>query len=1328
MVAFELGTAATAAIDATAARLGVTVPTVMHAAWGYLLARYNDATEVVFGSVVSGRTPELPGIERMVGNFINTIPVQAVIRPEMTVAELLARMHLDAAAAEPHHHAALTRVQAASPLKHDVFGTLVSFANYPVDRGEPSADEAGALGFVVESFSHSEQTHYDVDAQFIPGPNLRVRITFKSEAYERDQIDALAGHFRTIVAALSADEHATLGSVDLLSPAERARLLGNAGIAGIAGLKSRTTYPHVLDPGANDSRATGGLAEAFERQARAEPDRLAVVAGDERLTYRALHDRATQLAQRLAAVCPLQPDDRVGLLLDRGAGLPVGILAALETGGCYVPLEPTLPPERLRYILANAGCRLVLACASTVDRARACTAVPVVDLDEAAAAGLKPRHYEPGDAGGSEKPFPGGPHTVDRSGGALAPPGAVGDSLAYVIYTSGSTGQPKGVMIEQQSVLNLVDGLRAHVYDRYSGPLRVALVASYGFDASVQQIFAALLLGHTLVIADDTTKRDGAAMNRFLVEHDVDIFDGTPTLLQIMANAEGFDVLRRRARHALIGGEALPAALMRQVVGGGEGLVVSNVYGPTECCVDATACLIDHAPAATAATVSIGKPLANVRVLVLDSMGHLAPVGARGELCIAGPGVGRGYVGDEDLTAAKFVTSPLLGGARLYRTADAARWLPDGTLECFGRLDDQVKVRGFRIELGEIEHHLVRHPAVAQAAAVVVCGTQGEDELHASLVLAAPVGVDALRAHLGESLPDALIPSRFFEAKDLPRTSSGKLDRRALVERGLGDAIEIGSDFATPSSPVEQLIADVWQAVLDHPRVGIDDNYFSLGGDSIKAIQIVSRLLRQNLRVELRDLFRYRTIRSLAPHAVRVDRPVPPRDEATLTTAPLMPAQARFFAEHTVEPGRFQHAVLLDAETRLDPAVVADAFATLRDRHDSLRLTFDPPAQYAAAPGGPPPDVVQFDLRGREDAGSALQDHAATLQASVDLSTGPLFRLAIFRQDERDRLLVVVHHLAIDVVSWRVLIEELEAIVRGAALPTLTHSFLRCAAEIARAAGSGEVTGEREYWDATDARILQGDHRAERARYRDQERALATLPPEETAWLLTSVNQAYTTTTEDILLAALARALHAQMGRVETPLTLEHHGRDTGIAGLDASRTVGWFTSLFPFVLAIDPARDLAFHIKATKEAVRAIPHRGMRYGLLRYGSNANGPASRLPRPDVSFNYLGQIDREAAGAAFRLAAEPIGGGVSPDAECLAEMEISGLVAGGRLQLSIAYNRLRFGAEAMQALATAWRTEIAAAIEHCRHRTGTELTPADLTYSGLSVDELEDMFS
>ena len=458
------------------------------------------------------------------------------------------------------------------------------------------------------------------------------------------------------------------------------------------------------------------------------------------------------------------------------------------------------------------------------------------------------------------------------------------------------------------------------------------------------------------------------------------------------------------------------------------------------------------------------------------------------------------------------------------------------------------------------------------------------------------------------------------------------------------------------------------------------------------------------------------------------DRPAPVRDEAEPTTAPLMPAQARFFAEHTVDPGRFQHAVLLDAETRLDPAAVRHAFATLRDRHDSLRLTFAPPVQHAAARGGPPPDVVLCDLRGRDDAGSALQDHAATLQASFDLATGPLFRLAIVRLDERDRLLVVVHHLAIDVVSWRVLIEELEAIVRGKALPTLTDSFLRCAVEIGRAAETDEVTREREDWDATDARVLQSDGDTERARYRDQERARATLSPEETAWLLTSVNQAYNTTTEDILLAALARALHAQMGRVETPLTLEHHGRDPRIAGLDASRTVGWFTSLFPFVLELDPARDLAFHIKATKEAVRAIPHRGMRYGLLRYGSTGNGRTSRLPRPGVSFNYLGQIDRDAAGAAFRLAAEPIGGGVSPDAECLAAMEISGLIAGGRLQLAIAYNRVRFGAEAMQALATAWCTEIAAAIEHCRHRTATELTPADLTYSGLSVDELEDMFS
>ena len=1291
VVGFDLDRETTAALNGVAARRGVTGPLVMQAAWAVLLARHNDTTEIVFGSVVSGRTPDLPGIERMVGNFINTIPVRVEVRPDATFAELLAAMHRDAAAAEPHQHTALSRVHGVSRMKHDLFGTLVSFANYPVAQQDPAT---GALGFVVEEVSYTEQTHYDVDVQCIPGDSLRVRITYKSEAYERAQMEALAGHFRAVVTALVGDADATLGSVDLLAPAERARLLGDVPAAGPA------------------LRETGGLVDAFERQVSADPNRLAVVAADGRLTYGEVRERARHLASRLRAAVELQPDDRIGLLLDRGVALPVGILAALEAGGCYVPLEPSLPPDRLRYILSNAGCRVVVAGARTIEVARACGDIPLVDVD-----GLAP------------------------AAAAESRPRANGSNAAYVIYTSGSTGQPKGVMIEQHSVLNLVDGLRARVFDRYAGPLRVALVASYGFDASVQQIFSTLLLGHTLVIVDDGTKRDGAAMNRFLVEHDLDVFDGTPTLLQIMANAEGFGALRQRARHALIGGEALPAALMRRVVGAGDGIVVSNVYGPTECCVDATEHLIDRAPDAAAATVSIGTPLPNVHVLILDRTGHLAPIGARGELYIAGAGVGRGYLQDDAANEAKFVTSPLMPGVRLYRTADAARWLPDGTLECLGRLDDQVKVRGVRIELGEIEHQLVRHPSVAQAAAVVLRGPQGEDELHASLVLVAPVQVDALRAHLGQTLPEALIPARFFQTTAFPRTSSGKLDRRMLVERGLGEPLHIGSDYVEPVSEVEKQIVDAWQTVLDQPRVGIDDNYFSLGGDSIKAIQLVSRLLRHNLRVELRDVFRYPTIRRLAPHVVATDSPSTARARSDITVAPLLPAQARFFADHTVEPGRFHHAVLLDATSRLDPTAVARAFATLRDRHESLRVTFrsggasGPQEQAAAAPGGPPPDVAVFDLRDRDDAWATLQAHADTLQAGVDLSTGPLFRLAIFREEAGDRLLIVVHHLAIDVVSWRVLIEELEVLWRAAdsthdELPPLTDSVLHCAVEIRRPADEAEVTSAREYWDAIDARVLRQIDAAtadRSARYRDQVRTQVTLPPEETACLLTRVNQAYNTTTEDILLAALARALHAQMGHVETPITLEHHGRDA-IAGVDASRTIGWFTSLFPFVLELDPARDLAFHIKATKEALRAVPQRGIRYGLLRYCGDRAAPGSRPPRPAISFNYLGQIDAGAAGAMFRVVPEPIAGWVNPDAACLAEIEISAAVSGGVLGLTLAYNHLRFAADRMQALLACWRTELGAAVEHCRTRTVTEVTPADLTYAGLSVDELEDMFS
>jgi non-ribosomal peptide synthase protein (TIGR01720 family) len=506
------------------------------------------------------------------------------------------------------------------------------------------------------------------------------------------------------------------------------------------------------------------------------------------------------------------------------------------------------------------------------------------------------------------------------------------------------------------------------------------------------------------------------------------------------------------------------------------------------------------------------------------------------------------------------------------------------------------------------------------------------------------------------------------------------------------------------------------------PRVGIDDNYFSLGGDSIKAIQIVSRLLRRHLRMEIRDLFRHRTIRSLAPFAVEI---APTASEASRPRADgppmLTAAQARFFAEHGAEPGRFHHAVLFDVSGRLDPLIVGQAFAAARDRHDALRLAFHPEPRVTPA-GGPHPDVQLV---------TDLASVRPGLLAPFDLAGGQLHRVAIVRSRDRDQLLIVVHHLCIDGVSWRILIDDLGIALSAAStskapeLPAVTDRPLEAARKLSDYGRSQAARNQLDYWkdvEALAAALVDPDGKP-RARYRDRETLARALDVPATSALLVDANRAYGTTPEDLLLAALARAIHARFGAIATGVLLESHGRYPVTPGLDVSRTMGWFTSLFPFVLSLDPARDLGFQVKSMKEAIRAVPDHGIAYGLLRY----LGGASLSLQPQVSFNYLGQIDAGGDAAPLRLSSEPVEGGVSPDAWALAEIEVSALAVAGQMRLMLAFNAKRFALPAMQTLLETWHRELHAIVEHCRQQAHTELTPADLSYSKLSVDELEDLF-
>jgi bacitracin synthase 1 len=905
--------------------------------------------------------------------------------------------------------------------------------------------------------------------------------------------------------------------------------------------------------------------------------------------------------------------------------------------------------------------------------------------------------------------------------------------LAYVIHTSGSTGTPKGVMIEHGAVLNLVAGLHATIYAELPAALRVALVASPSFDASVQQIFAALLGGHELVLIDPETRRDGGALNRFLVERNIDVCDGTPTLLGAMLADPGFAEVGARLRHLIIGGEALPGALVERLAERSVQLGLTNVYGPTECCVDATAhrvLLADAAPT----TVPIGRPLPGVEILILDRNGRLAPLGARGEIHIGGLGLARGYLGDPEQSAARFVPHPWLAGARVYRTGDLGRWSPDGTLEFLGRADAQVKIRGHRIELGEIEMALESCPEIDRAVVLALPGSAGL-ELHA-FVLAAPgaaalLDASSLRAQLGRALPAYMVPAAFVLLDALPSTTSGKLDRHALVRAGgrlLGDA----ATFMAPRDQLERELVASWEAALEHPGIGIDDNYFELGGDSIKVIQIVARLRQAGHAIAIRDFLRNPTIRTLAPWVRRVEAPrLELDDDREPGRAPLLPIQRRWL-ERMGASAWFNHGLFLRAREPLDRAALEAALARVIEHHEALRLRVVEDHGERWQELSPIPDVTlgQLDLRGSADPQRALIDHADELHRSLDARVGRLLAGTFVQLPDAEGLLWIVHHLAVDGISWRILVEDLgrayEAARAGVepTLPPATASSLAWARAVAAWARRPELLEQAAYFGALEHRKpdLAAEHPHAPNRHADATTRRIELDTNATRELLGPAQRAYGTRPDELLICALARALSRWTGATRHRIALESHGRAESI-GLDVSRTVGWFTALYPVAIELPERRELGYHIKLVKETLRRVPDLGLGHGALRYLVDPKrASASPHDEPRIRFNYLGELG--SAAGPFTLEPRPIGAGVDPDSPRDVELDFVALVVDGRMAIELAHGAQRFAADSIDRLVAAIDDELRAILTHCLGRETTEVTPSDFSYSELTLDELD----
>ncbi|MCP4656649.1 MAG: AMP-binding protein, partial [bacterium] len=761
-----------------------------------------------------------------------------------------------------------------------------------------------------------------------------------------------------------------------------------------------------------------------------------------------------------------------------------------------------------------------------------------------------------------------------------------------------------------------------------------------------------------------------------------------------------------------------------------------NVYGPTEGTILVTAEPVPLPSGARAAgpRIPIGRPLPEVAIYLADARGRAVGIGVPGELLIGGVGVARGYLGQPRLTADRFVPDPLSGdpfagpeaaGSRLYRTGDLARTRADGRIEYLGRTDRQVKVRGFRIEPEEIEVVLRRHPAVEAAAVVVREDPPGERRLAAYVVprtLAAEVA--ELRGFLQQQLPVYMVPAVFVALDALPLAATGKVDLRALPDPGA----ESGSAtrrYLAPRTPEEEILAGIWAEVLGVERVGVDDDFFVLGGDSILSIQIVARARRAGLELTPQQLFQHHTIAELAAGAATGLVAVAEQGPVTGAVA-LTPIQRWFFEHPLPRPEHWNQSLLLGVGHRLDPAALAAALERLLAHHDALRLRFRREAggwRQEIGPPAPPPPLTAVDLTAvaSPHRSAAITAAAARTQTSLDLGRGPLLRAVCFDLgDPPARLLLVIHHLAVDAVSWRLLLEDLEtaydALSRGRepVLPAKTTSYKAWAERLEGHATSEETAAELDGWLAAAGAVAPLPVDGERRTNLEASAAAVTveLSPEETRSLLKEVPNAYRTRINDVLLAALARALAWWTGREEVVIDLEGHGREELDEDVDLARTVGWFTAIYPLRLDLSAAAGPGELLKTVKEQLRAVPRHGIGHGLLRYLRRGEELAA-LPQPEVSFNYLGRVDQGVAGSSRWLAVpEASGPDRGPGGPRTHLLAIDGAVTGGRLRMSWSYGTGVHDRATVEAVAGDFLTTLRELIDHCLSPEAGGYTPSD----------------
>ena len=1240
------------------ASAGVTLGTAIVGAWALVLGRWTRSDDVLFGVTSSGRDLNIEGLDRAVGLFIATLPAR-VTMDDIALSDWLRGIQKSQLVDRDHGRAALTDIHRVSELPPGapLFESIVVFENYPSKPRSPGET------IRIARVEHIEQSNYPLALLAIPGDeSLDLGVVHDRSRIPEGAAHSLARQVEHVLEQFAEDLDRRVGDITVTPPAD------------LEVLASMVDGPSLVE----DDRT---MVDLIDEMISDKPGAPAVQVGDRVVTYAELSGRSHIIGAEVVrstggARAP------VGLLLERSADLVPAMIGIMRAGCSYVPLDPGYPPEHIAALLDSDAIGTVVTTQSLSDRVPAHTNTVLVD------------------------------HLTDGSVGDLPELGA--DDLAYVIHTSGSTGTPKGVGVSHR---NLVHSTQARL-PHYGAPVeRFLLLSSFAFDSSIVGIFWTLATGGTIVMPLAGEDRDADALLSMTRRHRVTHMLALPALYRILLE-QALEGDLESLQVAIVAGEACPADILDAHRARVPHASLHNEYGPTEATVW---CTVHEASVEDVGRpLPIGRPIPGARIYLLDERGRQSPVGFPGELCVAGPGVTAGYLNRPDLTAESFVSLPIGGSReRIYRTGDLAAFRPDGTIEFLGRADEQMKIRGHRIEAGAVEaairsQGLVRDVAVAPWRG----GSSRSARLVAYVAWVASPAAEVLDAELRRSVPSFMVPDAIVTVEEIPRLPNGKVDAGSLPDP---DRARLDPALVPPATPAEEALAELWADLLGLDQVSVVDDFFSLGGDSIVAIQMVSRARQRSIHIDPSQIVEHPTIRALAGAAASSLTP-PIDDEPVVGPVDLSPIQRWFFAADFAEPDQWNMPGLFELPEDVDVRALEAALQAVVDHHDMLRSRFDLRADGWAQRVE---DTSALDIGVDETDEASFEAVIARHQRSLSLTSGPVFdgRVIHVTDAGRSYLSVAVHHLVVDAVSWGVIVDDLsQAYARAVdgtevALPSRTSSYRSWSSEL----GTTRHAMELSYW------IRQGVPQGWLALGLDPgtEGSRVTVRTEldagTTAHALAGAHDAYRTGTEDLLVAALCDVLATQFRLPNVPLALEGHGRDS-VGGRDLTRTVGWFTTAYPVVVYVDGVGDDGRLIRSVKEQLRAVPDGGSGYGVLRYLQGAEELKAHHP-PPVSFNYLSRT-RAAPTAVLTPLDPPNDHARGLSNRRLHAVDVVALVVDDRLVVEWHADAGLSSRIDLGALAAQFDARVRSLIEHCLNVNEVGFTPSDFPESGLDQEDLD----